>query len=377
MQSVPRRTAAIYTGLLIGLAFPLFAACGPPPIGGTGGTGGAPAVLCPTNSGYNGDELCIPPPAPEKGIQLHVGPAIYDAAHIAPFLQQSNTESVACYFGKTPNTETMYYFNEQVRMRPGTHHLIMNVIAQDVPDGWGPCLDLFGAGALGAGGIPGAQTASRDIPDTDQLAPENKGIARILPPKAQVQYQLHYYNFSPNPILREIWVNLYSMDPSEATQPIYTIGLIGGLDLAVPPQSHQTWAYGCNVLSSGRIYDLLGHYHAHTERFSIWRVRNGQQLSVYDSFDWYHPANFTYDSVHQNPVADRQNRIPGGYSGILDVQAGDRFEWECEINNTTSQTLHFANEAQTAEMCITFGSFVPSTKDGAGLACLAERIAPH
>lgn len=344
--------------LIVGASFTLFNACEPP-------------EGCPTGTGYAGDDLCIAAPEAGEGIQLHVGPSVYDAEHVAPFLQPVNKESVDCYFGKSPNTEEMYYFDQEIRMRPGTHHLIMTVLNTDVPDGWGPCRDI-GVGT-GSPGIPGSQTSIRSIPGTSQVAPENAGLYRVLPPRAQIQYQLHYYNFTDKPILREVWVNLYKKPQGQATQPIKGVGLIGGLDLAVPPNSRDVYRYSCSVNSTGRVYDLFGHYHAHTERFSIWRVRNGQRLHVYDSFDWYHPANLTYDSVNTNWAPDRVNRVPGGYSGVLDVLPGDRFEWECEINNTTTQTLRFANEAFTAEMCITFGSFVPSTPTGAGLSCIDTR----
>jgi hypothetical protein len=357
-----RRTGAWLAGELFiaGASFVVFNACEPPP-------------GCPSGTGYAGDDLCIAAPEAGEGIQLHVGPSVYDAQSMAPFLQPPNTESVNCYFGKTPNDTEMYYFDQEIRMRPGTHHLIMTILNEDVPDGWAPCRDPFGFGG-GRGGIPGSQTTVRSIPGTDQVAPENRGLMRVLPPRAQVQYQLHYYNFSNQPIMREVWVNLYKKPPSEATTPIRGVSLIGGLDLAVPPHSRGVYKYGCAVNGTGRIYDLFGHYHAHTERFSIYRVRSGQRLHVYDSFDWYHPANLTYDSVNVNQLPDRTTRAPGGYSGILDVVPGDRFEWECEINNTTDGTLRFANEALTAEMCITFGSFVPSSPTGAGLSCIGGRM---
>lgn len=357
----PRRAARLLKRelLIVAASFTLFNACEPP-------------EGCPTGTGYAGDDLCIAAPEPGQGIQLHVGPSAYDAQSVAPFLQRPQTETVECYFGKSPNTEEMYYFDQEIRMRPGTHHLIMTVLNTDVPDGWGPCRDI-GIGT-GSPGIPGSQTSVRSIPGTSEVAPENTLLARVLPPRAQIQYQLHYYNFSNEPILREVWVNLYKKDTSQGTQPIKGIGLIGGLDLAVPPLSRGVYRYGCAVSGTGRVYDLFGHYHAHTERFSIWRVRNGQALHVYDSFDFIHPANLTYDSVNQNFTPDRVNKWPGGYSGILDVQPGDRFEWECEINNTTNGILRFANEAYTAEMCITFGSFVPSSPTGGGLSCIGGRM---
>jgi hypothetical protein len=41
-------------------------------------------------------------------------------------------------------------------------------------------------------------------------------------------------------------------------------------------------------------------------------------------------------------------------------------EWECDVENTSSQTLTFRNEVQTGEMCVLTGSQVraddPNTK---------------
>jgi hypothetical protein len=363
--------SGVVSALVLVLATAALAACGPRPTatGGSGGTAGKPSTgPCDLNSGYEGDDMCLPPPEPGKGIQLHVGPKAYDAASVAPFLLGPGQEKVECYYQRSSNTAPMYYFNQKIRLRPHTHHLIMTIMNQDIPEGWGPCQGIGGNGPMGS------QTAVRDIPDTADIAPENKGLARTLPANALIQHQLHYYNFGETPILREAWVNLYSMEESEATQRASTMFMIGGLDLAVPPGAKQIAKYTCTASSAGRIYDIFGHYHAHTVRFSVERVRQNERLKVYDSFDWMHPANYTYDSVHKNPVADRERRVDGAYSGILDVQPQDVFEWECEIHNTSQQVLRFANEVQTGEMCINFGSFVPTATTGrGGLGCITTR----
>jgi hypothetical protein len=44
--------------------------------------------------------------------------------------------------------------------------------------------------------------------------------------------------------------------------------------------------------------------------------------------------------------------IEGGWSGILDVQPGDQFQWECHVVNQTDGTLRFTNNTYTGEMCI-------------------------
>src|SRR5687767_8151003 len=56
----------------------------------------------PLNSGYPGDELCILPPDPELGVQLHVGPTDYtDPAQIAEFELAPGQEITQCYYFNT------------------------------------------------------------------------------------------------------------------------------------------------------------------------------------------------------------------------------------------------------------------------------------
>ena len=61
------------------------------------------------------------------------------------------------------------------------------------------------------------------------------------------------------------------------------------------------------------------------------------------------------------------NKVPGdppnegGWSGILDTQPGDTFEWECHVVNKTNGTLLFSNNTYTGEMCILDAEMVGST----------------
>ena len=55
---------------------------------GAGGVSGASAVApsCSTVSGYSGDDVCLTPPDPSQGFQLHYGPHDYaDSAAVSPF----------------------------------------------------------------------------------------------------------------------------------------------------------------------------------------------------------------------------------------------------------------------------------------------------
>src|SRR5262245_28589112 len=74
---------------------------------------GVPSTLepeaCSQVSGFPGDDLCIPPPAPGEGIQLHVGPKSYDDMdEIAPYVIAPGDENVKCFMAKIP--EAGFYY---------------------------------------------------------------------------------------------------------------------------------------------------------------------------------------------------------------------------------------------------------------------------
>jgi hypothetical protein len=81
----------------------------------------------PLDTGYMNDELCLEPPAPDVGFQVHFGPSDYDdPVEMSNFLLQPGAENVVCQFRHTPDFEGVRYSNEQhTRLRSGTHHYIM------------------------------------------------------------------------------------------------------------------------------------------------------------------------------------------------------------------------------------------------------------
>jgi hypothetical protein len=112
-----------------------------------------------------------------------------------------------------------------------------------------------------------------------------------------------------------------------------------------------------------RVLELYSHNHDHTLRFSIFVRRAGEadRRQIYESYDWEHPLLMPTDSVHENPVFERDARQAGGMTGALTMKAGDALEYECEIrNDDVEQGLKFANAAHTAEMCIMRGNYTPS-----------------
>ncbi|HMJ11671.1 MAG TPA: hypothetical protein VK524_09680 [Polyangiaceae bacterium] len=350
--------------LFVALAVPSIVACGESNESTNEGENALPEGC--SRSGYDGDGNCIAAPEPGKGIQLHAGPINYDdEAEVRPFLIQPGEEKVECYTMESPNDADFTYLEQQNRMRPGSHHMIIRLVDPATPLGWGGCAGIIAA----RGGIPGSQTQVRDIPGKE-IAPENEGLGRTLPAKSKVQFEFHFVNNqrgNDTPMLREAWVNLLYKDPAKITEPIRTVALIGGLSMDVPARSQQTIYHSCQVTKDARIVDLFGHFHANTERFTAWRHRADQTELLYESYNWAEPADLLYDSVNENPAPEAQVGRDGGYTGQLSVQAGDVLEWECHVNNKLDHNLRFANEAYTADMCILFGGYVGP--QDAGLFC--------
>jgi hypothetical protein len=314
---------------------------------------------CNLHTQFPGDSVCIKPPAEGTGIQVHVGPTNYDDADaLKPFLLDPGKEITECYFIKTTNDEPAYYFPRKFRMRPGSHHLISNFIDNktEVPDGWGSCDLGERRGSLG-----GAEKAVVNYPNSVPVAEENLGLGKLLPRNTVLKIELHHINQTDKPILREAWINVYWKPKEQITQYVQDMFMLGGTALAVPPGGHQVVHNACTIGGDTRILDIFGHFHAHTTRFSAWRTRGDQKDLFYEVYDWHDTPTISYDSATKNGMPNRDERSPGGMSGLLDIQKGDTLEWECEIENTTDGTLHFANQLNSAEMCNLFGTYASNS----------------
>jgi hypothetical protein len=310
---------------------------------------------CSITSNYPGDELCILPPNAGEGIQLHVGPTDYDdPAAVAAYLVAPGEENVRCF--AAPVTEGGYYIRQQNRMRPGSHHMLINLETGGTVTG--ASCDIGSS----VGSVPGSQTPSRDFPS--ELGPEDAGLARFVPPEATAAaFQLHYVNSGDTTLLREAWVNLYWMPESEVAQRLQGIFLVGDLSANIPAYTRQTTTlqFTPQLTSSTRVFAMNGHSHAHTESFTVWRVRGTESELIYQSFDWAEPDELTFNTVVQNPAPDPVALTDGGVSGLLYLEPGDTLRWACDVNNTTDQALRFANEAYTAEMCLLAGAYISDT----------------
>jgi hypothetical protein len=343
---------------------------GPAPTGTVSPPNGAQPVRCDTasasvpcsddpdpcglNSGYPGDEYCVLPPPEGQGIQIHFGPKSYtDPAEIAKYALQPGEEFNAYGIAHVPTTEDHFYNYVQIRMRPGSHHLINTVVeGTALPEGFGPA--GMGCGGTTLSGFPGTQNLVREMPPGGKQAPENVGLGSMLRGNTSLCLNHHAYNYNAKVQIREVWINVWFVPESEVTQRTSPVTITAGPFQPIQPHSQKVLTASATISGTGRIISLFGHRHAWTDRFAVW---HNEDL-IYDSWDWEESAVFDYDSITTNPAPDPAAKADGAISGILNVVPDDTIKIECDINNTSDNTLTFRNELYTGEMCILFGSAV-------------------
>jgi hypothetical protein len=314
---------------------------------------------CPVQTGHAGDELALCVPPRDLGFQLHYGPKDYsNQAEVESFMLGPGEEAEDCIYVKSPNRQTVYFREFHGRMRPGSHHMIVWGLDQDVPDGRGPCERginrFFAASQMPVFDVP--------APGEENLSAMT-GLAYKLEPQTQLAIDLHELNSTPTPQLREAWLNFVYKDPNDVVTLLDTIFFVDvGID--VPPHSRDIEHSGCanNTGTTINIGLLTGHFHKRGVRFSAWKTdAMGGKTLVYETYDWNEPGVLNFDMFHMNPAADPTNKIMGGWSGPLVLDPGEGLAWECEFVNDSAQRFSFGDSAKTDEMCNLFGYYYPTT----------------
>ena len=322
-----------------------------PDIRGTGSCAGL-------DTGWPGDDACIPAPEPGEGIQIHIGPTDYK--NVGAYEFPVGQENSLCKDFVSPNSEDIFYQSSLLSARPGTHHIINSCFTTAVnpAGGFGACRAPGGVGDMaGAFPIPGAP---RPYVWRQPVAPENMHLADRLPANAQCQADMHYFNFTSAPVLKEFWLNLYTIPADQVMEETKQIRGMGGFGWNIAPGTDKVYHYECPVGAptgpNPRIVSLLGHYHAHGVQFTGWL----NDMKVFEMFDYNDPQIFYYNSVTKNPEFGPMT--PGATSGVLPLKQGDVLKWDCHIINNSMETLTYTNEVKTGEMCNFWGATVDVPK---------------
>jgi hypothetical protein len=298
---------------------------------------------------------------------------------------QSGEEETLSYRTSSSNTQSENYYRIYYRMRPGSHH--MGISANDdatsarevwLPDSTIPTQLDPTLGSLLAS-IGAVQRPDDGTPETFDKPPEDEGLFSVFPAGAAILMNMHHFNFSRDPLLKEVWVNVFwEPDARFAIESLASIPVDQALTLSVPAGSTVDLHYYWSISQPLRVLRLFAHRHAWTPNFSAWIEHAGAATPelVYQSFDWFDVPTYRYDSLRTNPAPHPLAHMDGAHSGVLELQAGDKLHFNCHITFTDARaaevgapqsatqigTLKFANEAYTAEMCALIGGSTKGPK---------------
>jgi hypothetical protein len=254
-------------------------------------------------------------------------------------------------------------------MRPGSHHMIISTSDASMPqEVWSPGSP---GGLFGGTSLPGAQRPDENNPKSSAKPAEDDGLYSTLPAMPGITFDMHHFNATSGDILKEAWINLWwESDARIPVKGILGLELSQTATLSIPPGATQDLHYSWAITEPIRLVTVFGHRHAWTSNFSSWIEQPDGKLDiVYQSFGWLDEPTYRYDSMTMNPAPAPEKRTDGAASGLLTLTPGQKLHFNCHIEFTDERaksenapsptqvgTLHFANEAFTAEMCILFGS---------------------
>jgi hypothetical protein len=329
---------------------------------------------------FPGDEYCILPPPPDLGLQYGVHPqgkawfeqvsngdmSGYDSP-TDEFVVQDGEEEVLNYHTITTNEQDANYYRNYVRMRVGSHHMIVSGDDGSMGDDvWGPGSP---AGLFIDLQLPSAERPDQSVPNTLEKPEEDSGLYAVLPARGGVTFNMHNFNVRGTPILKEAWTNVWwETDTRVRIEALNSLPPSQAIRLFMQPGAVQDLHYSYTITQPVRLLTMLGHRHAWTTNFSSWVEKPDKSTEIiYQSFDWYDAPSYRYDSMSQNPVPSPENRTDGASSGVRMLMPGEKWHYNCHIEYTAeraaelgieapTQSLYFANEAYTGEMCMVFGT---------------------
>ena len=275
-----------------------------------------------------------PLPVPTSGVQLHLGP--WD---VAP-----NFEREFFYYEPLNNDQALFVNRVDMAMRPGSHHLILYDLSDDIPEILVPDPQVF-----------------RDIRDTNgNYIPSTlmitshlnfvtgtqwplmtyhypPGVALRIPAGTGFDINAHYVNRSSQIIQGEIYANLHTVD-SSLVEHVAERLFMNNLDINLPPQTSTTLTKTFVVDERVQIFQLFSHAHEHMTDFRVFidgGPRDGEL--VYIAYDWEHPP-----ILELNPM--------------LTLEKGQGLRLQATYNNDTNSTINFGF-LSSDEMMILFGAY--------------------
>ena len=275
-----------------------------------------------------------PLPVPTSGVQFHLGP--WD---VAP-----NFEREFFYYEPLNNDQPLFVNRVDMAMRPGSHHLILYDLSDNIPEILVPEPQVFREIRDANGNyIPSTLMITSHLnfvtgtqwPRMTYHYPP--GVAMRIPADAGFDINAHYVNRSSEIIQGEIYANLHTVDSSQVEHVAERL-FMNNVDIHLPPNATTTLNKTFVVDKKVQIFQLFSHAHEHMTEFRVFidgGPRDGEL--VYIAYDWEHPP-----ILELNPT--------------LTLEAGQGLRLQATYNNDTNSTINFGF-LSSDEMMILFGAY--------------------
>ena len=278
-----------------------------------------PDAVLADRSRFEEEEVFVPLSEPAEGVAFRLGP--FD---VAP-----DFEREFLYFEPMAHGEDLLVNRFEISMRPGSHHFIFYMHADDTPAELAPEANVYRdirspGGSLVLENIRIMEHlvffAGTQWPSVDYRFPP--GVALRLPAGKGLDLNSHYVNRTASPYLGEVHANLHTVDAA-AVENVAEVLFLNNLDITLPPQQTTTLTRTFHFSQRRLIFMLFSHAHQHMQEFRVY-VDGGPRSGelVYISYDWEHP-----------PIAD--------IDPPLTLEAGEGLRLEATYNNWTDRTLTF------------------------------------
>ena len=259
-------------------------------------------------------------PAAGQGFQVHM-PAP------AGFTLAPGTEFEGCQWIEVPSdvTQTMYIDRVEIRMNPGTHHLLVfSDIADSGPAATATAFDPHDALCNKQFGLKRSFAGSQD-PSSDVSMPN--GVSFAVQPGAVFGINVHYTNSYNVPIYPEVWINFWG---STSPTPKLQKGIFpGDVTFSIPRYE----AGVGNVVTytqggtSGCFYSLTSHAHRRNIGFKMWSSDPTQGGTLTKEQAWDNPTGLFYYNTDWDHPTDLQP------DPRMLMQPGQQIYFQCRWDN--------------------------------------------
>jgi uncharacterized membrane protein len=259
-------------------------------------------------------------------------------ASIGPIPLAAGEETTVCMVMPLGNTEDVVLNGFDMKLAPGSHHLIAYLTTAGVtaPSTY-PCSPFTGV-VIGTD-IPIAFANAEDITFSFP-----KGVAMDIPANSNIKIEAHYINTTASALQGRGQVT-FNATPKSSAPPYQPANFLaaGTTNIDIPPNSsYSTGPIFTSPPAGTHMVLVTTHEHRLGTRAQVWASAKEGDLSdeIADDNDWANPAWRTL-------------------APQIDFDGTNGLTYQCDWTNTTDQTVQFG-ESALDEMCIIAGYYYPS-----------------